>query len=291
MYANPADQCEWQFGEHPDLTSGSHVFGRKGVPCRVIPNEAGKAACQPAPAEGFDRRRILARIDFDRLSERCGSSCRPVGDAGGKAVQKHVDRAWLERFRRGKGRSGNVPRVEGRRQSTAEHCCAQGIEVRLSSQRTIEWFETVRRSEEQGRRVAPSIGREGDTGSEDLGLGPLVVVQGPSLCHVEQDDSIINGGRFVLRRGGDQGSAGTQRRTEGQGSRTFEECRCGSQTSPRLRSGSHLLKIGSDVLVGRDRRLAKMPRAPIGIDVGIGRVCESPMDSRPLILTRRSVDR
>ncbi len=184
-----------------------------------------------------------------------------------------------------------MSRVDGRRQTTAEQCCAQRIEVRLPSECNVEWLKSARRGEEQRGRVAPSIGREGDSGSEDLGSRPLKIVQVVPLRHVEQGDGIIDGARFVFRRGGDQGSAGTQRRADGQGSRTFEECGCGSQTSSCLRSGSHLLKIGSDAFVGRDRRLAKMPCPPIGIDVGIGRVCESPMDGRPLTLTRRTVDR
>ncbi len=291
MDANPACQCKRQLGQHPHVTSGLDVLGGEDIPCRVIPDEAGKAACQPAPARGFDRCRVVARVDRERLSKPGGTGGRPVGDASREAVQQQVDGPWLERFRRGQGRSRNLSRVEGRRQTTAEQGRPQGIEVRLPSQRNVEWLQPARRSQEQRRRVASSIGRKGDAGSEDLGLGLLEIVQGPSLCHVEQGDCVIDGGRFVLRGGGGQGPAGTHRRTDGQGGRTFEECGCGSQSSPRLRSGRRLLEIGRDVLVGRDRRLTKMPRAPIRIEVGIGRVRESPMNVRPLILAGRPVDR
>ena len=96
---------------------------------------------------------------------------------------------------------------------------------------------------------------------------------------------------LVLGLRGGQLTPGAVRGIGGQRGGSLEERGCGGETAARLRAVGRALELGGDVLVRCERGLGAVPRAAIGIDLGIGRCRQSLMRTPPLFGRRRAVDR
>ena len=101
----------------------------------------------------------------------------------------------------------------------------------------------------------------------------------------------------ALKDAGMQARLGSGERTPhpllgiaGQSDRAMQERRCRSQAAARLRAASGLLERRGDRLAGPRCGCGQMPRATIGVDAAVGRLCQGQMDLPALLSGRCSVD-
>ena len=71
---------------------------------------------------------------------------------------------------------------------------------------------------------------------------------------------------------------------------SVQERGCSGHATPRLGATRRPLELGSDLFVRAGRCLGQVPRPPIGIDRGVGRLRQHPVRIPPLLGRRRQVN-
>ena len=195
---------ERQVPECADLTGQSHLARRQRVPAFVVPDEPGRPARQPEPAQPFLRSGLVAVERSEGLAY--GRRCRRVslGDQQRQPVEEEVRRSRRRRRRRrGAGRGRDLSRVASASQSTGEHGGGQCIEVDLTRPPHIERLESSGRREQQAWCLATPIRGEGNSGAKHVDLGPLELVQRACLRLCNKRERLVERTRLLLclRRG------------------------------------------------------------------------------------------
>ena len=111
-----------------------------------------------------------------------------VAEKGREAVKQQIRYAWFPRFRSGTrrfrylsragARSGQRPRVDGRRQC---------LQVRFAGQLRIDHAEPLGRFEQQCRGLAAARREERNPAPQQLGRGPLRLTK--NLCLSQGDQA------------------------------------------------------------------------------------------------------
>jgi hypothetical protein len=141
------------------------------------------------------------------------------------------------------------------------------------------------------RRVAPAADGKRDLTAQHVHLGALELVQRSRLCDPDQSECRVERAGLVpgLCRG--QRQPRPARRLGRQLGRSLQEGGRRRQAAAASRTLSRALELRGDVLVEPRRRVRVMPRAAIGIDLGIGRVRQRAVRDLALLQWCPGIDR
>ena len=176
-------------------------------------------------------------------------------------------------------------------QASRKHGGGQRVEVDLARERQVQRLKPLRCAEQKGRRLAAAIRGEGESGSQDVRLRSLELVERACLRTLDEPERLVERPRLLLRLGRREGPPGPMRGVGRQYGRALEEG-CGrGETTPRLRSSCGALELRGNILVGHRGRLRSVPGASIWVDVLIGRLGECTVNLAPLVGPRGPVHR
>ena len=117
----------------------------------------------------------------------------------------------------------------------------------------------------------------------------LELVPGPRFHRRQQRERRIERAGVEIRSRGRQRAPGPPLRFGRQPYGSLQERRCSGHATPRLGATRRPLELGSDLFVRAGRCLGQVPRPPIGIDRGVGRLRQHPVRIPPLLGRRRQV--
>src|SRR6266550_3126377 len=109
----------------------------------------------------------------------------------------------------------------------------------------------------------------------------LQVAEGAYLCDGEKAERVIERPCLEFRLRGGEGPSRASRRFGGQRHGALEESRGGGETAPRLRPRRGALELAGQLFIWHRRRLRTVPRAPIRVDLRIGRIRERAVSLAP----------
>ena len=143
----------------------------------------------------------------------------------------------------------------------------------------VQRFEPLGRLEQQRRSVTAARRRERDLRVQQLRPRLLELVQRSRFRHREQPQRRVGRAGLVLALRRRQRTLCPASRVGRQLGGALVKRRAGRQAAPRPRPAGRALQLGRDVLVEPARRLGAVPRAAIGIDVGVGGLGERAVDA------------
>ena len=119
----------------------------------------------------------------------------------------------------------------------------------------------------------------------------LQLVWGRGLGRRQKRERALEAAGVQARLGSGERTPHPLRGIARQNNRAMQERRCRGQAAARLRAAGGLLERRGNRLVGPRRGCGQMPRATVGVDAAVGRLCQGQMDLPALLSGRRSVDR
>ena len=257
---------------HPHLARGQLVPG-PGVPQldRDQPGRPRAGQPQPATETEIAHRRLEREHSLQRLPERRLGHRVALGEPKREGVEDNVHGAGVAgRGRCGAGRFGGLHHAvrvgdpDGR---------AERLKVRVPGMRGVQRLQPLGGAAEQPRGVGDAALVERDLSAHVLDLGDLCGRQRPGLRRGQQLQRGFERAGVALRpRGGKQaahalGGAGRERRRVSEAGRRRD-------ASARVRARGRALQLRGDRLVRPGSGLGAMPRAPVGIGRGVGRLGE-----------------
>ena len=186
---------------------------------------------------------------------------------------------------------GHLARADAAVEAAGEDRGSERLQVRLARRSAVERLEPLGRIEQQRRSVAAAAEREHDLGAQASEPGALEVVQRAHLRHRQKLVRGLQRPRLELGLGRGQRPPTTTGRVRRQLGRSLEERGGGGDAAASPRAPGRALQLVGDGLVETRCRVRAMPGAPIGIDVGIGRLGQRPMHLLAVEHGRRLVDR
>ena len=162
----------------------------------------------------------------------------PVRAPACKAVENEVDRSRrLRSQRRGSGCFGHLQHTGVGIDSPGVHGRSERLEVCLTCQRGIEWFEPSGRIDKKMRTIATAIEHERDLGVQPLQPRALKLVERGELRSREQLLGGLATPRLQLGLRGSERALSPSCRVRGQRGRSLQERSRGHDTAPaRARS-------------------------------------------------------
>ena len=235
----------------------------------------------PATSHGSQNQRMKSSSSppascpnaFERTPQRRNAGHVALREPRRQTVEEEVGRSWRLSSRRGapSGR-GHLTRADAAIEAAGEDRGSERFQVRLARQSGVEWLELLGCIEKQGRSVAAAPEREHDLGAQASELRALKLVQrAPLRSRQELLRGLRRAGLELRLRCGER-PATASGRIRGQLCCSLEERgRCGDAAA-RLRAPGRALQLVRQGLVETRSRVRAMPRAPIGIGLGIGRL-------------------
>ena len=278
--------------EGADLAGSSDLLGGQRVPAFVVPDESGCPTGQPQPPQPFLGSDLVAVERTQRLPQDWRSGSGPFADQHREPVEKQIRRSRRRRrWGRGPCRGGDVASIAWASQTTGEQGGGQRVEVEFARESRVQRLQSLGRREQQGRRLAATIGGEGDASAQDVDLGSLEFVQRARFGAGSEHKRLVQRTRLLGCLGSSQGSPGATRGVKGQHRGALEEGRGGGEAAPRPGSGCGAFELRGDLLIGHGCRLRPVPGAAIRVEVWIGRFREGAVGLAPPIRQGCPVDR
>ncbi len=281
-------QQERQPLQRAGLPGEPELPGQHRAPRVVVPQRAGGALSQPAPAKFLPRGDVRAGEGVNGLPQGGGRGGRPVGDHQRQAVQDQVDRPRRPGLvrREGAGGAGDLEQITGAGQPPGEQRRHPGGQVGLPRQVQVERLEPLGRLEQQRRRVAAQPRREHDLPAQQVHPGALQLIQRPGLRRGQQlQGRPERPGLHVGPRRGERplGPAG---RINAQQHRTLQKRRGRGQPAAGLGPVRGPLQLGRHLLIRPGCGLGPVPGPPIWLGLGVGDLSQRPVHLLP-VLDRR----
>ena len=190
--------------------------------------------------------------------ERRHTRARPVRATTGEAVENEVERSRrLQSQGRGSGRVGHLQHTGVSIDSPGVHGRSEGLEVCLTRQRGIEWFEPPGRIDKEERTIAAAIEHERDLGAQPLQPRALKLVERGQLRSREQLLCGLATPRLELGLRGGERARSSSCRVRGQRGRPLQERSRGRNAAPALGAFGRALELGRYGLVETGRRVAR----------------------------------
>ena len=187
------------------------------------------------------------------------------------------------------GGTGYLGQAAGGGQATGEQRSPPRVEVGLARKLGIEPLKALGSFQEQWRRSRPQARRERDLPPEQLHMRHLQLVWRRGLGQRQKLERALKDASMHARLGSGKRAPHPLLGIARQSDRAMQERGCRGQAAARLRAAGRLLERQGDRLVRPGCRSGQMPRAPVGVDAAVGRLCESQMDLPALLSGRRSV--
>ena len=227
---------------------------------RSAPPPSGSSNARSACESGATRRRVA------------------LGEPRHERVEEHVGRRPGRRpARRARG-LGHLALIRAGAEAPGEHRRRDRLEVGLAGHRGVEGLEPPGRLEQQRRRVAPAPAGEHDLRAQPLQPRALELVERPELGGGrESSDAAAASATSSFACAA---SSARSTRTRGVGrqlGRALQERGGRRQPAAALRAVGRARHLRRHRLVGRRGRVRAMPRAPVGIELRVGRLGERPV--------------
>ena len=246
------------------------------MPHLVVPQVACDEPWQPEPTHEVVL--IASSVLPERVQrtpQRRNAGHVALREPRRKTVEEEVGRSWRLSSRRGapSGR-GHLTRADAAIEAAGEDRGSERFQVRLARQSGVEWLELLGCIEKQGRSVAAAPEREHDLGAQASEPRALKLVQrAPLRSRQELLRGLRRTGLELRLRCGERPATASGRIRGQLGCSLEERGRCGDAAA-RLRAPGRALQLVGQGLVETRSRVRAMPRAPIGIGLGIGRLGE-----------------
>jgi hypothetical protein len=211
-------------------------------------------------------------------------------DEGGEAIEQQV--GWTERAGRPRSRCGGtgyLDQAAGGGQATGEQRSSPRVEVGLARELGVEPLKALGSFQQQWRRSGPHARRERDLTSEQLHMRHLQLVWRRGLGQRQKLERALNGAGMQACLGSGKRTPHPLHGIARQNDRAMQERGCRGQAAARLRPAGGLLERHGDRLVGPRCGCGQMPRATVGVDAAVGRLCQGQMDLPALLSGRCSV--
>ena len=245
----------------------------------VVPHHHGGGRREPAPAEDFLDRDVVAREAGRRLLENRRRGRAAVGERHRKAVQQQIGRtrsvgaAPSPPSPRARPRAcrpcSQAPRRTAPSSTRRDRSRARAPDRAARASSQLEAAAPERRSRgSRSTRPRRAAGRDGRAGARPA--RPTSAAASSAARSVER-------ARPQAGLGGGERPVGSSRRVAGQRDRALQERRRGGEAAARLRPTRRSLELERDLLVGTRRRRGQMPRTTIRIGIPVGRLRQRQM--------------
>ena len=180
-------------------------------------------------------------------------------------------------------------RLPAEAEATGEERSSPRVEVGLARKLGVEPLKALGSFQEQWRRSGPHARRERDLTPEQLHMRHLQLVWRRGLGQRQKLERALEDAGMQARLGSGKRTPHPLRGIARQNDRAMQERGCRGQAAARLRAAGGLLERRGDRLAGPRCGCGQMPRATVGVDAAVGRLCQGQMDLPALLSGRCSV--
>ena len=236
--------------------------------------------------------RLKREDGLERLRQRRRGRGVTLGHPHRERVEHGVGRIGrVGGGRRGAGGLGYLEQNARTVQIGGPDCRAEGLEMGFAGQTRVQWLQSPGRADEQARGIADAALIEGDHAPQVLALGSLQRRHRTGLGCAQQLQRRFERSGVAFGPSRREQPAYADGRVRRERRCALEESRGCGDASPCLRAGGRALQLLGDSLVGCGCRLGTVPRAPVGIDLGIGDCRQGRVKRVPVGRSRRAIRR
>src|SRR5579862_6495054 len=196
----PCAQAERQNSQSARLARYAHLPPIEHIEILEVPDVPGDTSCEPERTEfGFRFDLVVDERTYRRAQHRYTCS-RSVADQCHQSVQEEIRRLrWSHPWRRG-ARCGRHPSsIHLTAERAGEESRRQRVEIDPARGPGVEPLQTLGRSQQEARRLARTIYRQGDPCTHHVCACSFHLVERARLGVRDEHERVIERARLLLR--------------------------------------------------------------------------------------------